>query len=65
MSVTTLHIDFSLALSDYQINSHADIYIPWRKQSIAHKHGRQFIGIDLREIRTRRKGGATVGYELE
>ena len=55
----------SLASVDHQIHAHADIYTRRRKQSVAHKLGRQFFGIGVRWFRKSSQDDAKDGFSLD
>ena len=63
--MTTLLINYSLASFSRQIHAHADIYTRRRKQSVAHKSGRQFFETDVRGIGTSLQDDAEDGYNLD
>ncbi|CCU79294.1 Avra10-like protein [Blumeria hordei DH14] len=62
--MTTPLINYSLASASRQIHAHADIYTRRRKQSVAHKSGRQFFETDVRGIGTSLQDDAEDGYNL-
>ena len=58
-------VDYSLASVDHHLYAHVDIYTRRRKQSVAHKYGRQFFGIDTKRIRTSLQDDIEDGYNLD
>ena len=55
----------SLASVNRQVHAHANIYTQQRNQSIAHKSGRRFFGMDVRGMRIRWQADAKKGYNIE
>ena len=55
----------SLASAGRQIHAYADIYTRRRKQSVAHKSGRQLFEMDVRGIKTSLQDDAEDGYNLD
>ena len=63
--MTTPLVDYSLASVDHHIHVHASIHTQQRKQSVAHKSGRQFFGMDVRGMRTSLQDDTGNGYNLD
>lgn len=61
---TTL-INCSLASSGRHGYAHADVYIRRQTSTLVRKSGRQFFGMDTREIKTSLQDDAEDGHNLE